>query len=76
VKTILNDLIVDDSDCFGFDCLNGENFGFDTVCFMENNLRIHFDDDRKTTYLDKCCQKNQLGNAILADSLATDKNKN
>jgi len=30
--------------CVGFDCFNGENFGFDTVRLKENNLRIHFDD--------------------------------
>ncbi len=30
--------------CVGIDCVNGENFGFDTQRFKENNLRIHFDD--------------------------------
>ena len=30
--------------CIGFDCVNGESFGFDTLRLKENNLRIHFDD--------------------------------
>jgi len=30
--------------CTGMDCVNGENFGFDTVRLKENNLRVHFDD--------------------------------
>lgn len=41
---ILDDLIVDGSMCVGFDCVNGESFGFDTFRLKENNLRIHFDD--------------------------------
>ncbi|MGD2114204.1 MAG: hypothetical protein PVG07_04065 [Acidobacteriota bacterium] len=41
---ILDDLIVDGSACIGFDCVNGESFGFDTLRLKENNLRIHFDD--------------------------------
>jgi hypothetical protein len=28
----------------GFDCVNGENFGFDTMRLKENNLRVHFQD--------------------------------
>ncbi len=43
-NVILEDLIVDGSACVGFDCVDGENFGFDTVRLKENNLRIHFDD--------------------------------
>ena len=39
---ILDDLIVDGSACVGFDCVNGESFGFDTIRLKENNLRIHF----------------------------------
>ena len=38
------DVIVKGSICVGFDCITGENFGFDTQRFKENNLRIHFDD--------------------------------
>lgn len=43
-NVILDDLIVDGSGCIGFDCVNGESFGFDTLRLKENNLRIHFDD--------------------------------
>ncbi len=43
-QVILDDLIVDGSECVGQDCVNGENFGFDTIRLKENNLRIHFDD--------------------------------
>lgn len=41
---INDDLIVDGSACVGFDCVNGESFGFDTIRVKENNLRIKFDD--------------------------------
>ncbi len=41
---IYDDLIVDGSACIGFDCVNGESFGFDTLRLKENNLRIGFDD--------------------------------
>ena len=41
---INDDLIVDGSACVGFDCVNGEVFGFDTIKVKENNLRITFDD--------------------------------
>ncbi len=43
-QVILDDLIVDGSACVGFDCVNGESFGFDTIRMKENNLRLHFDD--------------------------------
>ncbi|MFC7356601.1 hypothetical protein ACFQO1_02800 [Jejudonia soesokkakensis] len=43
-QVIADDLIVDGSICAGFDCVDGENFGFDTFRIKENNLRIHFDD--------------------------------
>jgi len=36
----LDDVIVDGSACIGFDCVNGESFGFDTLRLKENNLRI------------------------------------
>ena len=39
-QVILDDLIVDGSICAGFDCVNGESFGFDTLRLKENNLRI------------------------------------
>ncbi len=38
-QVILDDLIVDGSACIGFDCVNGESFGFDTLRLKENNLR-------------------------------------
>ena len=41
---INDDLIVDGSACVGFDCVNGESFGFDTIRLKENNLRIKFED--------------------------------
>lgn len=40
----LDDVIITFSLCVGNDCVNGENFGFDTLRLKENNLRIHFDD--------------------------------
>lgn len=43
-QVILDDLIVSGSACIGFDCVSGENFGFDTGRYKENNLRVHFDD--------------------------------
>ncbi|ACV25902.1 hypothetical protein [Kangiella koreensis] len=43
-----DDVIVQGSHCVGIDCINGENFGFDTVRLKENNLRIHFDDTSST----------------------------
>ena len=43
-QQILDDLIVDGSACIGQDCVNGENFSFDTIRLKENNLRIKFID--------------------------------
>ena len=43
-QVIADDLIVDGSACVGFDCVNGESFGFDTIRLKENNLRIRFED--------------------------------
>jgi hypothetical protein len=43
-QVITEDLIITGSTCTGFDCVNGESFGFDTLRLKENNLRIHFDD--------------------------------
>ena len=39
-----DDLIVQGSICAGFDCVNDESFGFDTIRLKENNTRIGFDD--------------------------------
>ncbi len=43
-QVINDDLIVEGSTCIGFDCVNGESFGFDTIRLKENNLRIKFQD--------------------------------
>lgn len=43
-QVIPDDLIVQGSACVGLDCVNNENFSFDTIRLKENNLRIHFDD--------------------------------
>ena len=41
--------IVQGSTCIGFDCVDGESFGFDTLRLKENNLRIDFDDTTAAT---------------------------
>jgi hypothetical protein len=43
-QVIPDDLIVQGSLCTGFDCVNNESFGFDTIRLKENNLRIKFED--------------------------------
>lgn len=43
-QVFLDDTIIDGSGCIGFDCVNGEDFGFDTLRLKENNLRIQFQD--------------------------------
>lgn len=43
-QVIPDDLIVQGSACVGLDCVNNENFGFDTIRLKENNLRIKFED--------------------------------
>lgn len=43
-----DDVIASFSLCVGNDCVNGENFGFDTLRLKENNLRIHFQDTSTT----------------------------
>jgi len=43
-QVIPDDLIVQGSVCAGLDCVNNENFGFDTIRLKENNTRIQFDD--------------------------------
>jgi hypothetical protein len=48
-QVIADDLIVTGSACFGFDCLDGESFGFDTIRLKENNLRLKFDDTSATS---------------------------
>lgn len=41
-QVIADDLIVQGSLCVGFDCINNEPFGFDTIRGKENNVRLHF----------------------------------
>lgn len=48
-QVILDDLIVSGSICVGFDCNNGESFGFDTIRLKENNVRIRFQDTSSTS---------------------------
>lgn len=43
-QVFADDIIVQGSGCFGFDCVNNESFGFDTIILKENNLRIGFND--------------------------------
>jgi hypothetical protein len=43
-QVIPDDLIVQGSLCVGLDCVNNENFGFDTIILKENNTRILFND--------------------------------
>lgn len=43
-QVIPDDLIVQQSAAFGFDAVDGESFGVDTIRLKENNLRIHFED--------------------------------
>lgn len=47
-QVIADDLIVQGSICAGIDCVNNENFGFDTIRVKENNTRIQFDDTSTT----------------------------
>lgn len=44
-----DDLIVQGSQCVGTGCTPSESFGYDTLRFKENNLRIHFDDTSTAT---------------------------
>lgn len=43
-----DDVITTGSLCVGFDCENGEAFGFDTIILKEHNLRILFEDTSYT----------------------------
>lgn len=47
-QVIPDDLIVQGSICAGIDCVNNENFGFDTIRMKENNTRLQFDDTSTT----------------------------
>jgi len=43
-QRIQDDLVVIGSVCVGLDCVDGENFNFDTIRLKENNVRIRFID--------------------------------
>jgi hypothetical protein len=43
-----DDVIITGSLCVGFDCHDGESFGFDTIILKEHNLRIYFNDTSYT----------------------------
>ncbi|MEM8998125.1 MAG: tail fiber domain-containing protein [Acidobacteriota bacterium] len=47
-QVVTQDQIIQGSQCIGVDCGTSESFGFDTLRFKENNLRIHFDDSSST----------------------------
>jgi hypothetical protein len=49
-QVIPDDLIVQGSICVGFDCVNNESFGFDTIRLKENNTRIKFEDTSAGTF--------------------------
>ena len=41
---VADDQIVQGAECVGFDCVNSEVFGTDTLRLKENNTRLAFDD--------------------------------
>ncbi|HJU54022.1 MAG TPA: hypothetical protein VJ715_05605 [Pyrinomonadaceae bacterium] len=43
-QVVPDDMIVQASLCVGFDCVDGESFGTDTIRLKENNTRLKFDD--------------------------------
>ncbi|HJX29187.1 MAG TPA: tail fiber domain-containing protein, partial [Thermoanaerobaculia bacterium] len=49
-QVIPEDLVVQGSECVGFDCTATESFGFDTIRLKENNLRIKFEDTSTGAY--------------------------
>ena len=49
-QVIADDLIVQGSACVGIDCVNNENFGFDTLRLKENNTRLQFNDTSVGTF--------------------------
>ncbi len=49
-QVIADDLIVQGSICAGFDCVNNEDFSFDTLRLKENNLRLKFEDTSVGTF--------------------------
>lgn len=49
-QVIPESLIVQNSLCVGFDCVNPESYGFDTIRLKENNTRIAFRDTSVGTF--------------------------
>jgi hypothetical protein len=49
-QVIPDDLIVQGSTCVGFDCVNNESFGFDTIRLKENSTRIKAEDTSVSPY--------------------------
>jgi hypothetical protein len=47
---VADDSIVTGSLCVGFDCVDGESFGFDTIKMKENNTRLRFEDTSVGTF--------------------------
>ena len=47
---INDDVIITGSECIGFDCANGESFGYATQKYKENNLQIWFEDTSVGSY--------------------------
>lgn len=45
-----DDVIITGSLCTGFDCANGESFGYNTIKLKENNLQIGFEDTSIGTF--------------------------
>jgi hypothetical protein len=45
-----DDVIITGSLCVGFDCINGESFGYCTMKLKENNLQICFEDTSTGTF--------------------------
>ena len=45
---VADDQIVQGAECVGFDCVDGEDFGTDTLRLKENNTRLAFDDTTAT----------------------------
>lgn len=41
---VYDDAIITGSLCVGFDCVNGESFGYSTIKLKENNLQFSFED--------------------------------
>jgi hypothetical protein len=45
-----DDVIITGSLCVGFDCINGESFGYCTLKLKENNLQLCFEDTSSGTF--------------------------